>query len=383
MKLSRFFTTLVLLGGSALFLSACSSEKNGAESQQRPPQAVDVVTLVAQDVLYTQSLPARSIASKKSQIRPQVSGIIMQRLFDEGSVVEAGQPLYQIDPTVYEANLLSAEAEIAENKANLQEAKADLSRYNKLIKQKLVSQQDLDIAQAQFDGLEAKVGVLEAALHKAKLNIKYTKVLAPIGGRISKSSVTEGALVVEQQAAALAEITQLDPIYFDLPMANDDLRRIKQRIATGELQSVDPVAVLTFSDGEKYVYDGEVKFNEVQTDPSTDTVSIRVEFSNPEYILLPGMFGKVTVHQAKRINSLLIPQKSLLFSQDNKPYVYVVDNNNTVQQRFVTIDRAFDASWLILSGLTAGERVIVAGLQKVAIGMTVAPNDITQQQKAA
>jgi membrane fusion protein (multidrug efflux system) len=372
---------MVLLGGSALYLSACSPQQSETANQQRPPQAVDVITLVATDVLFTQSLPARSIASKKSQIRPQVSGIIMQRLFDEGSVVAAGQPLYQIDPTVYEANLLSAEAAIAENKANLQEAKADLSRYTKLIKQKLVSQQDLDIAQAQFDGLEAKVGVLEAALYKARLNIQYTNVLAPIEGRISKSSVTEGALVVEQQAAALAEITQLDPIYFDLPMANDDLRRIKQRIATGELERVAPIAELTFSDGEKYLHDGEVKFNEVQTDPSTDTVSIRVEFSNPDYILLPGMFGKVTVHQAKRPNSLLIPQKSLLFSQDNKPYVYIVDSSSTVQQRFVAIDRAFGTSWLVLNGLEVGDKVIVAGLQKISIGMTVAASDINQQQQ--
>lgn len=382
MKFSRFFTTSILLGASVLYLSACSPQQSEAANQQRPPQAVDVITLAAQDILYTQTLPARSIASKKSQIRPQVSGIIMQRLFDEGSVVEAGQPLYQIDPTIYEANLLSAEAELAENKANLQEAQADLSRYNKLIKQKLVSQQDLDIAQAQFDSLGAKVGVLDAALYKAKLNIKYTKVLAPIEGRISKSSVTEGALVVEQQAAALAEITQLDPIYFDLPMANDDLRRIKQRISTGELERVDPIAVLTFSDGEVYAHDGVVKFNEVQTDPSTDTVSIRVEFSNPEYILLPGMFGKVTVHQAKRVNSLLIPQKSLLFSHDNKPYVYIVDNNNTVQQRFIQIDRAFGDSWLVLKGLGSGDKVIVAGLQKISIDMTVAATDINQQQKA-
>jgi membrane fusion protein (multidrug efflux system) len=382
MKFSRFFTAMVLLGGSALYLSACSPQQSETANQQRPPQAVDVITLVATDVLFTQSLPARSIASKKSQIRPQVSGIIMQRLFDEGSVVAAGQPLYQIDPTVYEANLLSAEAAIAENKANLQEAKADLSRYSKLIKQKLVSQQDLDIAQAQFDSLEAKVGVLEAALYKARLNIQYTNVLAPIEGRISKSSVTEGALVVEQQAAALAEITQLDPIYFDLPMANDDLRRIKQRIATGELEKVAPIAELTFSDGEKYLHDGEVKFNEVQTDPSTDTVSIRVEFSNPDYILLPGMFGKVTVHQAMRPNSLLIPQKSLLFSHDNKPYVYIVDSSSTVQQRFVAIDRAFGASWLVLNGLEVGDQVIVAGLQKISIGMTVAASDINQQQQA-
>jgi membrane fusion protein (multidrug efflux system) len=378
MKFSRFFTAMVLLGGSALYLSACSPPQSETANQQRPPQAVDVITLVATDVLFTQSLPARSIASKKSQIRPQVSGIIMQRLFDEGSVVAAGQPLYQIDPTVYEANLLSAEAAIAENKANLQEAKADLSRYTKLIKQKLVSQQDLDIAQAQFDSLEAKVGVLEAALYKARLNIQYTNVLAPIEGRISKSSVTEGALVVEQQAAALAEITQLDPIYFDLPMANDDLRRIKQRIATGELERVAPIAELTFSDGEKYLHDGEVKFNEVQT----ETVSIRVEFSNPDYILLPGMFGKVTVHQAKRTNSLLIPQKSLLFSHDNKPYVYIVDSSSTVQQRFVAIDRAFGASWLVLNGLEVGDQVIVAGLQKISIGMTVAASDINQQQQA-
>ena len=376
MRLFSNFSAVLLASVSLGLLNGCGE----AQSQAQPayaPAHVDVITLEAQDVIFKQTLPARSVAYKEAEIRPQVSGIITKRLFEEGSLVKAGQALYQIDPAVYQANLMSAEAELAVAKANFHQAENDLTRYKQLIKQKLVSQQDLDKIQAQYDTYAAQLGVVEAAVYRAKVDISYTKVLAPIDGRISKSNVTEGALVTAQQEAALASITQLDPIYFDLPMANADLRKIRQRIASGELQEVDSNAELIFSDGEVYSLHGKLKFNEVQTNPSTDTVSLRVEFSNPDYVLLPGMYAKVQLAQGKRDNSILLPQKAVMYDHQSKPFVYVVDAEQKIEMRPITIDRAFDDHWLVTEGLSAGDTVVVTGVQKVSVGKPVVANPVS------
>ncbi|WP_416307230.1 efflux RND transporter periplasmic adaptor subunit [Neptunicella sp. SCSIO 80796] len=379
MKLNRRIGILIVTSAIVLSLTGCDSAQSEGP-QQQPPQQVDVVKMTTQDVIFKRTLPARSVASREAEVRPQVSGIIVKRHFEEGALVEEGQPLYQIDDAIYQANYHSAQAELSRTESNLKKAAAELKRYKSLIKGNAVSQQDLDQAEADYQSYEAELGMRKAELHKAKVDIQYTKVLAPISGRISKSNVTEGALVTAQQANALATIIQLDPIYFDLPMAHSELRKLQQRLANGELTRIDATAELIFSDGETYPHKGELKFNEVQTNPSTDAVALRVQFNNPEYALLPGMYAKVKLNQAKRADSILVPQKAVQFDHSGSAYVFVLGAEQKVEQRNIKIDRAFDKSWLVTDGLDEGDQVIVTGLQKIAPGMKVQP---AQSDKAA
>ena len=312
-----------------------------------------------------------------AQVRPQVSGIILKRHFEEGALVKAGQPLYQIDDAIYQASLVSAEAKIFQTKTNLDNAKTELYRYQSLIKDNAVSQQKLDQAQATYSAFQAQLAMDKAALNKVEVDLSYTKVLAPIDGRISKSNITQGALVTALQSQALATITQLDPIYFDLVQANGQLRDLNLRKAAGELIAVTQSARLNFGGDKFYPQQGILKFNEVQANPSTDTVTMRVEFPNADYTLLPGMYGQVELIQATRANSILVPQKAVQFNRQGQATVFMLSSDNKVELRVVTIGRSFEHDWLVLSGLSQGEQVIVSGLQKIGPGMTVAPNDVT------
>ncbi|WP_166424478.1 efflux RND transporter periplasmic adaptor subunit [Paraglaciecola sp. 20A4] len=379
--MSRFgqpFSLLIVLTMATLITACDNNQAQGPA--ERPPQQVDVVEVSAQDVMLTQILPARAIASREALVRPQVSGVIIKRHFAEGSVVNAGDTLYQIDDAIYQANYQSALADLKRTQASVKNSEAQLKRYKSLIKTNAVSEQSLEQIEADNSAFEAEIGIRKAAVHKAKVDLEYTKVLAPISGRIGKSNVTEGALVAAQQADAMATITQLDPIYFDMPIANTQLRDIQSRISSGELVKVEQSAVLFLENSQQYAHQGQLKFNEVQANISTDSVTLRTEFPNPEFALLPGMFARVELTQAKRENAVLVPQKAVQFNHDGGAFVFVVEPNNKVAQRLIKLDRAMGPDWLILSGLKAKEHVVVSGLQKIAPQMSVVPQLINQKQ---
>ncbi|GHE82778.1 efflux RND transporter periplasmic adaptor subunit [Thalassotalea profundi] len=364
-------STLMLSSALAISLSACGP--SNAEKQvpaQIMAQQVDVITLKEQNVSLIDVLPARAVASKIAEVRPQVTGIILERHFTEGAFVEAGQTLYQVDDVIYKANLASAEAKVAQTNANLVTAKAELTRYEKLIANNAISQQNLDQARAQYKALQAELLMNKAALHKAQVDLTYTKVLAPISGQISKSNITEGALVSAGQSNALTTITQLDPIYFDIKQASAEINKLQQRLASGELQAVENSAQLTL--GNKTIQ-GKLLFNEVQVNPSTDTVTMRAEFKNVDKNLMPGMFARIELIQAQRLNSILVPQKAVSFNRKGDSSVYVLTADNTVETKVISLGRSIGQDWLILSGLNVGDQVITSGLQKIRPGMTVSP----------
>jgi membrane fusion protein (multidrug efflux system) len=362
---------LILTSAIALLVSACqpgNSEKAAAPA--RPAQQVDVVILKEQNVPLTDSLPARAIASKVAEVRPQVTGIILKRHFVEGSYVDAGQPLYQVDDVIYQANVASAKAKIAQTKANLITAKAELKRYQALIKNNSISQQNLEQAQAQFEAYKAELVMNEAVLHKANVDLTYTQVLAPISGKISKSNITEGALVSAGQSNALATITQLNPIYFDIKQASSEINKLQQQLALGELEGIDSVAKIKIGNKELI---GKLLFNEVQVNPNTDTVTMRAEFENAEQTLMPGMFTRIDLTQAQRLHSILVPQKAVQFNRKGESSVYVLTDENTVATKTIILGRSIGPDWLVISGLNAGDKVITTGLQKIRPGAPVAP----------
>ena len=364
-------SAVLLSSAIAISLSACG--QSNAEQKApaaMPAQQVDVVTLKQQNVTLIDILPARAVASKTAEVRPQVTGILLKRHFTEGSFVESGQTLYQVDDVIYKANLASAKAKVAQTIANLVTAQTQLTRYKKLIKDNAVSQQNLDQAQAEYQALEAELAMNKADLHKAEVDLTYTKVLAPISGKISKSNITEGALVSAGQSNTLATITQLDPIYFDIKQASTEINKLQQRLATGELQAIDNTAQLTL--GNK-VIKGTLLFNEVQVNPNTDTVTLRAEFNNPDNNIMPGMFARIEVIQAERLNSLLIPQKAVSFNRKGDSSVNVLTQDNTVAVKQIKLGRSIGQNWLVLSGLAQGDKIITSGLQKIRPGMPVSP----------
>ena len=376
--LGQSFSLFITLGVT-LLMTGCG-EGQAQDQAERPAQQVDVVEVSAQDVLFTKTLPARAVASREAQVRPQVSGVIVKRHFEEGSVVDAGDTLYQIDDAIYQANYQSALADLNRTQASVKNAEAQLKRYKSLIKTNAVSEQSLEQIEADSSAFEAEMGIRKAAVHKAKVDLEYTKVLAPISGRIGKSNVTEGALVAAQQSNAMATITQLDPIYFDMPISNTQLRDIQSRIASGELVKVEQSATLFFENGQQYAHQGQLKFSEVQANASTDSVTLRTEFPNPKFALLPGMFARVELTQAKRENAVLVPQKAVQFNHDGSAFVFVVGPDDKVAQRLIKLDRAIGQNWLILSGLNEKEHVVVSGLQKIAPQMSVVPQLINQKK---
>jgi len=369
----------VVLIVALIALAGCDSAESQTPFQMPPPQ-VDIAVMSEQTVKFSRKLPARAIASAVAKVRPQVTGIVLKRLFVEGANVEAGQALYQIDDTIYQANLASANAELLRSQANLQSAKAELTRYQQLLKDNATSEQKYEQVNANYLAVKAEIAVREAEIGKAQADIRYTHVLAPISGKISKSNITEGALVTAAQSQELATITQLDPIYFDLVQANAQLRDVRIRLASGELTATEQVAKLYFDATDVYSSLGQLKFNEVQTNPSTDTVTLRAQFKNLNNILLPGMYAQVELTQAVRHHSILVPQQAVSFNNKGQASVFLLDSDNKVMLKTIKIGRSFGPNWLVLEGLSANDRVITAGLQKIRPGVTAV---VATAQKAA
>jgi membrane fusion protein, multidrug efflux system len=329
-----------------------------------PPPKVSVVTVQAQAVPITTELPGRIAGYRTADVRPQVNGIILKRLFVEGGDVKAGQQLYQIDPAPYQASYDSAVAADAS-------ARALSERYKPLVEANAVSKQDYDNALASH--LQAR-----AAVETARINLIYTRVLSPITGRIGRSLITEGALVTANQATALATVQQLDPVYVDVTQPTTTLLRLKREAAAGLLKQIETGQAqvrLRLEDGSNYARSGTLEFSEVTVDEGTGSVTLRALMPNPERLLLPGMFVREEIQEGVRQGAVLAPQQGISHNQKGEPNALVVGADNTVELRTVGTDRAVGDQWLVTSGLKPGDRVIVEGIQSATPGAKVVPEE--------
>ena len=324
-------------------------------------------------------MPGRSKSFLEAEVRPQVSGIITERGFVEGKEVTKGQSLYQIDSATYKAALVSAEADLARANAALESAKAKAARYQTLVKTNAVSVQDFDEAKAAYKEALASVTVAEAAINTAKINLEYTEVKAPISGRIGKSSVTAGALVIANQSNTLATIQQLDPINVDIAQSSAQLLRLKSKLKAGKLLKSDNAAVtLILEDGSTYDQQGIMQFAEVSVDETTGSVTLRAEFPNPDGVLLPGMYVRARLDTGKDPQAILVPQRAITRNTKGQAMAMVVNQDNNVEVRIVTTAEVINNNWRIVDGLTPGDKLIVEGLQKIRPGAKVAPQVLTE-----
>lgn len=362
---------------SILLLVAGCDDKQPAKQHAMGPMEVSVVTVTSQAIpLYT-DLPGRTSAFRVAEVRPQVSGILVKRLFTEGSDVKAGQQLYQIAEAPYQAALQSANADLAKAKANRQSIEAKAARYAELVKINAVSRQDYDDIIASRDQAAAAILGAEAEVQTARINLAYTKVYAPISGHISKSNVTEGALVTAEQANALTMVTQLDPIYVDVSQSSSDVIRLRHAAASGQINSsaVNQAKATLTLDGSDQPYDqpGVLQFADVTVDPSTGAVQLRAIFPNPHHDLYPGLFVRARVEQGVKDAAILIPQQALVRSVTGATVVWVVEADNKVNPHPVEVGQALGDKWVITSGLAPNQQVVVEGLQKIRPGAVVTP----------
>jgi membrane fusion protein (multidrug efflux system) len=327
-----------------------------------PPAMVGVTVIKESPVTLTTELPGRTSPFAVSEIRPQVSGIILKRLFVEGSTVKKGDPLYQIDPAPYQAALDNALATLASTKVKAE-------RYQRLQAENAIAPQDVDDARAAY--LQAK-----ANADTARINLNYTRITAPIGGRISASTVTEGALVTAQQATALTTISTLDPIYVDVDQSSAELvalRRAVQAGAVNQSRALIAKVALKLDDGSTYPLEGKLQFTDVTVDPSTGAVRLRAIFPNPDGLLLPGLYVRATINQGVDPHGILAPQQGISHNEKGQPTALVVDDKNIARLHVLKTGRAVGGDWQVLDGLKPGDRMIVEGLQKVQPDMPVVP----------
>ncbi len=357
---------------AALLLAACDRPQQS--SPPPPVPEVATVTLQPQQLVLTTELPGRTSAHLIAEVRPQVSGIIQKRLFEEGSEVQQGQLLYQIDPAHFQAAFDNARAALGRAEANLPSIRSRVERYRELLPDKAVSQQEFEDAAAAEKLNQADIEFWKAMLETARINLGYTRVTAPISGRIGRSNVTDGALVTAHQPLALATLQQLDPIYVDVPQSTAELLRLRQRTERGRLKpngESQRKVKLILEDKTPYPLEGTLQFRDVTVDPTTGSVILRIVFPNPKTTLLPGMFVRAVVQEGLAEEAILAPQQAVSRDPKGNPVVLIVDPAGKVQQRPVTLDRAIGDQWLVSSGLAAGDHIIVEGLQKARPGASV------------
>ena len=369
-RVSVIVSLIVLSGG--LWLCGC-----GRRQQSAPPPPVPEVATVAvqpQQVVLTTELPGRTSAYRIAEIRPQVNGLILKRLFTEGSDVQAGQELYQIDPAPFQAALDNANAALGRSEASLPALRSRADRFKEALAGKAVSQQDFDDADAALKQSEADVQYWKAMVETARINLNYAHVVSPISGRIGKSTVTDGAIVTAYQPMPLATIQQLDPIYVDVPQSTAELLRLQRRLEEGRISrdgTNGNQVQLLLGDGTKYPSEGTLQFRDVSVDSTTASVILRMVFPNPNGILLPGMFVRAVVKEGINEKAILIPQQAVSRDPKGNPVALVVDGAGKVGPRMLSLDRAIGDQWLVSTGLASGDRVIVEGMQKVRPGMAV------------
>ncbi len=356
-----------------LIPAGCGKKEAKGGKQGGPPE-VGIVVIQPQRVALVTELPGRTSAYLIAEVRPQVGGIIQKRLFTEGSDVRAGDVLYQIDPSTYHAAYNSAKAALGRAEANLNPVRLKAERYAELVKINAVSKQDYDDANAALKQAEADVEAGKALLETARINLDYTKVTAPISGRIGRSSVTNGALVTANQSAPLATIQQLSPIYVDVTQSSAELLRLKRDMASGLMKSDGEAQAkvrLLLEDGSAYPLSGTLKFSEVTVDQSTGSIILRAIFPNPKQTLLPGMFVRAVLEEGVNEHAILVPQRGVSRDQGGNATVMVVGSEEKVEPRAIKVLRTVGENWLISEGLKAGDRVILEGLQKARPGTPV------------
>jgi membrane fusion protein (multidrug efflux system) len=365
--LPRVLTVTLL----AAALAACGQQNQQGGMGPNGPVPVGVVKLQPQNITIERELPGRTVAHRIAEIRPQVGGILIKRLFTEGAEVKAGQALYQIDDASFKANYDSAAAALARAEANLATTRLKAERYQELIAINGVSKQENDDAQAAYLQAKADVASAKAAQQVAKINLNYSQITSPINGRIGKSAVTEGALLAVGQASALTTVQQLDPIYVDISQSSAELMRLKAEFAGAANQKQGLSVKLLTEDGREYPQAGTLQFTDTTVDPDTGAVTLRVLVPNPNKDLLPGMFVRAKLAEAKLSNAVLIPQSALIRTPKGGAMVMAVDAKGQAQSIAVKTSRAVGDQWLISEGLQGNEQIIVEGLQKVQPGVAV------------
>lgn len=351
----------------ATLLTGCDGSDNPKQSAQAPQVTVYVVK--SAPLAVTTELPGRTDAFRVAEVRPQVSGIVLRRNFTEGGDVNAGDSLYQIDPATYKAAYDSAKGEMAKAEAAANIAHLTVKRYEPLVGTQYISRQEYDQAVANARQADASVIAAQASVETARINLAYTKVSSPINGRIGKSSVTEGALVTNGQASAMATVQQLDPIYVDVTQSSNDFMHLKQsRLQKNE----DTSSVqLLMENGQPYPLKGTLQFSDVTVDESTGSITLRAVFPNPQHSLLPGMFVRARIDEGIQPDAILVPQQGVTRTPRGDATVLVVNEKEQVELRNVIASQAIGDSWLIAEGLKDGDRVVVSGLQKIHPGATV------------
>jgi len=371
---------LLLLGGCGS--SADGPQGPGGRGGQRGPATVGFVVVQQGSAPLQQELPGRVAAFQVSEVRPQVSGVILKRLFREGSVVRQGQTLYQIDPSIYAAQAAQASANLQSARASAVAARTRASRYKPLADMEAISKQDYTDALAQARQADAAVAQNSASLRAAQVNMRFTRVPAPISGRIGLSNFTEGALVTANQPEALATITRLDPVYVDIQQSASDLLKLRQALSQGGGAVPATAQVrLKLPDGSDYGFSGTVEFSQVIVDQSTGTVTIRARFANPQGILLPGMYVTAQFAQAVQTDAILVPQQAVSRDPQGNATLFVVGPGNRVVQRTVQADRTLGTYWVVTGGLAPGEKVITQGIANLKDGAAIKPVPATAPQR--
>jgi len=363
--------------GALMILAGCKDEQAPQGGFSFPPPQVATITVKAEDVPITNDLPGRIAATRTAEVRPRASGIVVERVFEQGSLVKEGDVLYRIDPAPFKVQVESAEATLRRAKAVQAQAKNDTVRQEQLKKSNVASAQAYDDAIAKLAQADADVAIAEAGLATARLNLEYTEVKAPISGRIGRALITEGALVSANGTENLATIQQLDPVYADFTQSATDLIRLRKALQDGDLMADNNSAdvKLMLDDGSAYPQPGKLLFSEAAVDESTGQVTLRGEFPNPDGDLLPGMYVRVQIEQGIEKGAVLVPQQAVQRDASGSALVYVVAADNKAGPRPVHVGRANGTRWVITDGLKDGEKIIVEGFQKVQPGAEVVPSE--------
>lgn len=378
-KILLAIVVLALVGTGAYLYHAHSEKAAKAEADKaaaQGPLEVVVRTMKKQDIPLFEELPGRTTAHKVAEIRPQVSGIVNRRLFEEGSDVREGQQLYQINPAPFEAVLNSARADLLKARANMQSVASKTKRYAELVTVHAISQQEYDDTVASFEQAKADIAIAQAAVETAQINLDFTRVYAPISGRVGKSNVTEGALVTAGQQESLATITQLDPIYVDLTQSSKALLAMRDRTSGKEKTTV---TLMVEDRKEVYPHEGDVQFSDVTVDPTTGMVDLRAIFPNPEHQLLPGLFVRARIH-LDTIHGILLPQRAAIRSPDGGLSVWKVSADNKLSLVPVQAERVVNSDWVVSGGVEEGDVIVVSGFQKAASGASV--KTLTEKEAA-
>lgn len=369
-----------------LLLSACGAEQQSQQPAAAPTPVVETMTVSLTDVPNVIELPGRARAFAEAEIRPQVTGIISERLFREGDTVTKGQPLYQIDAAEYAAAVRSAEAALVRAEATANVARQTAARFERLAAINAVSQQEYDQAIAAASQAAADIGIQKAALDRARIDLARTKVTAPIDGRIGRSSVTQGALVTQNQVEPLARVLQTDPVYVDLNVASARVLNWRRQIEAGTIATTEentiPVEII-LADGSPFSIQGELEFTEVNVEESAGTIAVRVVVPNPDGLILPGMFVRARLVAGYYENVTTLPQSVVTRTPTGEASIMVVEEDGTVRQRKIVVEQNSDNSWTVLSGLESGEQIATGNLQSIRDGMTVEARASTERTAAS